>query len=142
VTAVREQILLAVEAALGATGAVEIERMPSGDPSQFDALQIFDDGQADVPQTEIGSVRYQMNLGIVGFVEGGSGSAASAALNALYSKTVAAIMPLEDPALGIEEIVERNMQVKVAKLASKRRLSFELDFEITFVTRRGNPETF
>lgn len=141
-TAVRETILQAVEAAIIATHADEVERMPSGDPASFPAVHIYDDGQGDDAPAEAGTVQYTMELQLEGFVERAGGSAAAGELNALYAAVVKAIMALEDPALGIVDIVERRMRVKVAPLASARRLAFELDFDITFVTRRGDPETF
>lgn len=141
-TAIREQIFAAIEAALSAgTEAQEIERMPSGEPMSFPALHIFDDGQGPDQQTETYATRYQMGLTIEGFVEGSGGGAMHTALNALYADTVAAIMALGDNSALIEVAEEGDMRTSVVALGSERRLAFSHDFTITYVTRRGDPET-
>jgi hypothetical protein len=139
-TAVRETILAAIDSALSnGTSAEEIERMPSGDPTSWPALHIYDDGQG-LDEAEAGASRYGMALTIEGYVEGAGGTAASQALNQLYADTVTAVMGLEGVQPEIETVREGDMRVTRAALASGRRLAFALDFTITFATRRGLPE--
>lgn len=135
---VRETIFAAIEAALAATGAAEIERMPSGDPMSFDALHIMDDGQG-VIEGEAGATHYGMAISIEGYVEGAGGTAMHARLNSLHAATVRAIIGLIPGTPEIEDIEEGDLRVAVAPLASKRRLAFSQDFSITFATRRGQP---
>lgn len=139
-TAIRETILAAVEAALTATSAQEVERMPSGDPARFPALHIHDDGQSQL-ETEAFASRFTLALSIEGFVEGSGGAAAHAALNALHAQAVQAICALENPAANIEAVEPGDLRVAVAALSSARRLAFSQDFAITFAHRRGDPET-
>ncbi|WP_122927937.1 hypothetical protein [Sphingobium sp. LF-16] len=135
---VRETIFAAIEAALGATGAQEIERMPSSDPLKFDALHIMDDGQAQI-EGEAGATRYGMAISIEGYVEGSGGSAMHTRLNNLHASTVAAVLGLIGVVPAIEDIEEGDLRPAVAPLASKARLAFSQDFTITFATRRGQP---
>lgn len=139
-TAVRELILQQVATLLAATSAVEIEAEAPGDPSRFPALQIFDEGQK--PETgEAGTERFAMLIEVNGFVEGGSGAAARAARNALYSEVVEAL--LADGAFAglADEVEQGRLQNSVAMLAAKRRLGFSLDIVIHFATARGAPQT-
>ena len=140
-TAIREQVCAGIEAALVATGIVEVEWMPSGDPASFPALHIFDDGQGDEVDQETDATRYRLRLGLMGFVAGGGGSSARIALNELYAQTVAAIMTFADNSSFVEVAEEGAMQVQVAALSSERRLAFSLDFDLVYATRRGDPTT-
>lgn len=139
-TAVREQILAAVDALLAAIdGVEEYERMPSGDPARFNCLHLFDMG--DKPDTgEAGTHRFAMSIGIDGYVEGGSGAAASAASNALYAAVIEALFT--EPVLGgfASEIQIESFRPTVAERASKRRIAFSLDLTIFYATRRGSPQ--
>lgn len=135
---VRETIFAAIEAALGPTGAIEIERMPSSDPASFPALHIMDDGQGQL-EGEAGATRYGMAISIEGYVEGSGGSAMHTALNTLHAATVAAIIGLIPTVTVIEDIQEGDLRTAVAPLASAARLAFSQDFTITFATRRGQP---
>lgn len=139
-TAIRETIIAAVDTALWATSALEVERMPSGDPALFPALHIHDDGQSQL-EAEAFASRFTLALSIEGFVEGSGGAAAHAALNALHAQAVQAICALENPAANIEAIEPGDLRVAVAALSSARRLAFSQDFAITFAHRRGDPET-
>lgn len=137
--AIREACFAEIETRLTAiAGVIEVERMPSGDPMSFSALHIFDGGQR-AGDSNVESTRYDMSVLIEGYVEGGSGSAAHGAINALYADVVAALMP--EPPLGglVETIDEGDLQISVAQLASIERLAFALDFKITFPTRRDDP---
>ncbi len=134
----RETIFAAIEAALAATGAQEIERMPSSDPMDFDALHIMDDGQKEI-EGEAGATRYALDISVDGFVEGAGGSAMHARLNALHAATVRAVIGLIPTVDVIEHIEEGDLRVDVAEMASERRLAFSQDFIITFATRRGQP---
>lgn len=134
---IRETIFAAIEAALGETNAVEVQRMPSGDPLSFPALHIMDDGQAQI-EGEAGATRYGMAVSVEGYVEG-TGSAMHSAINALHAATVTAIIGLIPTTAEIEDIEEGDLRVAVAPLSSHRRLAFSQDFTITFATRRGQP---
>jgi len=138
-TAIREQIYALIEQRLrDIDGVNEVERMPSGDPDKFPALHIFDADQ-DPFAAEAHSTRYAMTVGIEGFISGGSGGVAHAALSDLYAKVVAALMT-EPPLGGLAETIDEGaFRPRVKELASKRRLTFELDFQITFPTARGDP---
>jgi hypothetical protein len=138
-TAIREQILAICDTRLAAIVAPggEYERNASGDPSRFNALFLNDDGQ-DIAETEAGATRYALRLTVEGYVQGGTGAAASAALNELYAGVVATMMT-EPPMGGLAETIEEGrLNVAVANLAGERRLGFTLDFTITFPTRRGD----
>ncbi|MDZ7894177.1 MAG: hypothetical protein U5M50_03965 [Sphingobium sp.] len=134
----REIFFAAVETALGATGAVEVERMASSDPASFPALHIVDDGQS-IGETEAGSTRYQIAFSIEGYVEGTGGSAMHSAINSLHAEAVTATMALIGAVDGLENIEEGDCRIAVAPLASQRRLAFAQDFVATVVTRRGHP---
>jgi hypothetical protein len=139
VTAVRELIFAEIERRLRTiSGIAEVERMPSGDPAAFPALHIYDDGQKP-GEGEAGTSEYDLTGLIEGFVEQPGGSAAHAALNELYAAAVAVLMV--DQTLGdlAQTIEDGEMIVRVAHLASARRLGFALDFRINLRTRRGQP---
>ena len=139
-TAIREQIFAGIETALRTdTGAAEIERMPPGDPDQFDALHIIDDGQDPEEQTEAATSRFDMSFSIDGFVEG-AGTVMHSRLNALHAKTVHAVMAFGDNSPLVEEIREGALRIARLDLGSKRRLAFSKDFFITIPTRRGEPD--
>lgn len=139
-TAVRELIIQRVVSLFSGTSAQEIEQEPSGDPSRFPALQIYDLGH-DPVLGEAGTERFILSIGIDGFVEGGSGAAARADRNALYAEVIEALFA--DGAFeGLaEEIEQGKLANSVADLASKRRLGFSLDIMIHFATARGAPQT-
>lgn len=135
-TAIREQILGLVDQRL-APLAEEYERNPSDDPTRFPALAANDGGHRIV-ETEAGATRYALDLTVEGYVEGGTGAQASAALNELYAAVVATMMT-EPPLGGLAETIEEgDLRVATATLASDRRLGFTLEFTITFPTRRGD----
>ncbi len=118
--------------------AAEVELMPSGDPSRFPALQIFDEG--DQPdEGEAGTSRWIMTLGIDGYVEGGVGSEALGALNELYADVVEALFA--EPVLGgiATEIEITGFKPTVAERASARRMAFSSSLQIYYATRRGRP---
>jgi hypothetical protein len=139
VTAIREQILAILDTRLAALpGLAEYERMASGDPAAFPALILNDNGQS-IRETEAGATRYALDLMIEGYVEGGTGASASAALNELHAAVVAAVMS-EPPIGGLAEVIEEGaLRVDVATLGGARRLGFALDLTIQFATRRGDP---
>ena len=138
--AVREQIFGAVEQLLATVPTVlEVERMPSGDPAKFNALHLFDEGDQLV-DGEAGTSRWALNLGIDGYVQGGSGAEAHAALNQLAAGVVEVLFA--EPVLGglASEIELERMTVTVAERASARRLAFSMDLIIHYATRRGMPQ--
>ena len=138
-TAIREQILAWIAAAhVALPSQPEVERDPSADPTRYPSYGIVDGGQEPI-EREAGTVRYELTVKIEGYVEGGSGTEACAARNALYADTVA-IMMAEPPINGLAELVEEGRLVcDTAELASKRRLGFLVDFTIQYATRRGDP---
>jgi len=139
----RERIFAEIERRFRALdGVAEVDRMPSGEPASFEALHIFDGGQRP-GESDASSARYDMAVTIQGYVEKGGGSVAHTALNWLYARAIATVMPEElgeHPLGGLAEVIEEGpMQVEVAKLADARRLTFIVDLFITFPTRRGDP---
>jgi hypothetical protein len=139
-TAVREQIFAAVETLLREIDDVlEVERMPSGDPGQFPALHIFDQGDK-LTEGEAGTDRWEMAIGLDGYVSGGDGAEAHGAINALYSAVVEALFP--EPVLGglAHEIAVQAVQFVVADRGNARRLAFSADISIFYATRRGMPQ--
>lgn len=141
-TAVRESIFAAIEARLAAiAGMGEVQRMPSGDPSRFPALFLFDGGHSPSEEgEEAGTQNQALAVGIDGYVEGSGGAGVHAALNALYAATIEALFP--EPVLGgaATEIEETKFTVTVAERANKRRLAFELELIVHYATRRGMPQ--
>ena len=137
-TAIRDQITTAAEQCVSGL-ALEIEVMPSGDPSLFPALHIYDDGQDPEGRTETATQRQGMKLSFEGYVEADGGRAALAQLNALYAAVVQAMFGMADASPHIEEIEEGSMRINRVPLGSTFRLAFSLDFLITFPTRRGDP---
>lgn len=140
-TAIREQIFAEIETRLRAIeGVAEVARMPSGDPSRFPALHLFDQGHRPSDSGPENDAQLQaLSVGIDGYVQGGDGSAAHAAVNALYADVIEALFP--EPVLGglAAEIEEMNFTVEVAERANARRLAFSLDLTIHYATRRGMP---
>jgi hypothetical protein len=139
VTAVRAQILAEIETRLKTIpGIAEVEIMPSGDPIDFPALHLFDDGHTITP-AQAGVTGYDIAPELVGYVKGSSGKEAHLELTNLYVAAVALLMP--DPPLGglAETIDEGDMRVLVAPLEKGGRLAFTLNLPITFFTRRGDP---
>lgn len=138
---VREQILSALLARLAAVpGVAQAERMISGDPSSFPAL-ILNDGDQTVlrDQAEPNVTRYAMRPSIEGYVETADGPAAAAQINELYGALIRALIT-EPPLDGLAETIDEiDVRFSVAQLASARRLGFLAEFEITFITRRGEP---
>jgi hypothetical protein len=138
-TAAREQIFAELDARLSAIeGVAEYERLPSGDPNRFPAVHLFEGGQSPA-ESEVGSSQKMLRVTVEGYVKGGSGTAAHAAMNALHAKVVSALMT--DPPLGglAETVVDSDLRVDVAELASVRRLGFAQDFDIQFATPWGDP---
>ncbi len=139
-TAVREQIFAAIEAALtDADFAAEIERMPSAGPTKFPALHIYDGG--DIPAVgEAGTDRWEMSVEIEGTVEGGTGAEAHAAMSQLDTSVIETLFV--EPVLGglATEIEAGAIRPLVAERASKRRLGFTRTLIIHYATRRGSPQ--
>lgn len=120
----------------GIFGVASVEVMPSGDPDAFPALVVLDGGQQP-SETETFAARKDLAITVEGYVSGGGGRDAYAALNALIGDVVAALIT-EPPLSGLcETIDEGALRIDVAELASQRRLGFALDIPITFATPRG-----
>ncbi|MEQ5789080.1 hypothetical protein J3454_14380 [Erythrobacter sp. NFXS35] len=140
-TAIREQIFAAVETRLAAIispAVAEVVRMPSGDPSRFPALFIFDQGDRPAEEEEeTDTMAFVMSLGIDGFV---NGDAPHSAANALYSAVVEALFP--QPVLGglATEIRVSRLDMAVAETARDHRLGFALELTILYHTRFGEPQ--
>lgn len=138
-TAVRELILQRVASLLAATSA-QVEEEPSGDPSRYPALQIYDLGH-DPVTGEAGTERFILSVGIDGFVQGGTGASVRADRNALYAEVIEALFA--DGAFDglAEEIEQGKLANSVAELSDTKRLGFSLDIMIHFATARGAPQT-
>ena len=139
-SAKRLAILLEIEARMQSLAGVnEVLLNASGDPSQFPAIFIDDAGHTPDSTTEPGATRYDMAVTIEGFVENDGGSAATAAINALYLSVVEAL--IQEPALdGLVEIInEGPMRMQTVALGKQRRMGFALDLEIQFVADRQSP---
>lgn len=137
-------IFVAIDLRLAAiAGLLEYERMPAGDPSQFPALQLFDNGEEPI-DGEPGGTRLGGDFTLEGFVEGGSGAVAHDAALALHAAAVFALCGDGGTLGGIVETIEivGKRRVDVAELASKRRIAWAQDFAITYSTRRGDPGNF
>lgn len=135
-----EKVDALLEAILPAGG--EYARMPMGDPATFPALFTYDDGETPI-ERESGNSRMALRFSVEGYVQGGSGKTAHAALLDLHAASVKALCA--DPTLGnlvetIEPVGQR--RVDTAELASKRRLGFAQDFEVQYATVRGDPSQF
>lgn len=141
-TAQRERIFGELATRLQAiAGLGEFQRMPSGEPARFPALFLFDGGhQPAQGGEESGTQRQALSIGIDGYVAGGGGADAHAAINALYAAVIEALFP--EPVLGglANEITEDGFTVTVAERASVRRLAFELQLTVHYATRRGMPQ--
>jgi len=114
----------------------EFEINPSGDPSRFPAVSIEESDQDADDQTEPGSTRYDLSLGIEGYVEGGNGPEVTAARSDLYEAVLAACFDPEGRPDCIEEIREGGMRMATTILAEARRLGFNLTVTFRFVVAR------
>lgn len=139
-SAIRAQIFGKVDALLSPL-ATEYARMPSGDPAAFPCLYVFDNGDRPAEDgEEAGTQRKLLQIGIDGYVEGGSGAAAHDAAHALYASVIEALYA--EPVLDglASEITEVKLDMDVAVRASARRIAFSLDIEVHYATRRGMPQ--
>jgi hypothetical protein len=138
------QIFAEIDVRLEALAGIEsYQRMPSGDPDVFPALEVYDNG--DLPaEFEAATTQTELEISVVGVMEGHGGAATHDAMIALHAVTVFALCGDAGTNLGglVENIEARGRRVVVAKLAEKRRLSFAQDFIITLATPRGDPRTF
>jgi hypothetical protein len=143
-TAPLTTIFAAVDARLEAIEGVEsYQRMPSGDPDRFPAIEAYDNGDEPVPEPDVGSTRLGLMLTVAGYVETG-GALAHDALIALHADAVKALCGDQGSDLGLPGLVELieitgRRRVDIAELAKKRRLGFEQDFLIQYSTVRGDP---
>lgn len=145
-TAPLAAIFAEIDARLSAVVAVDAgsyERMPSGDPNVFPALESYDNGDSPV-DFEAGTTQTELDFQVVGIVEGEGGAAMHDEMIDLHARTVFALCGDDGTNLGgiVENIEAKGRRTVVAKLASRRRLSFAQDFTITLVTRRGDPRSF
>lgn len=140
-TARRELIFAEIEARLAAIASPalgEVERMPSGDPSKFPALFIFDQGDDPaIEQDETDTEAFELSIGIDGFV---NGDAPHTAAHALYAAVKRALMT--QPPLGglADEIRQGRLDMAIAERAKDHRLGFGVEFKITYRTRFGEPQ--
>lgn len=134
---VRDDILQAIVEALTPLSR-EVEVEPTGDPSQFPGLAVYDDGHI-VIEREFDATRYRMGLTVEGYVEGGDGFAPTRERNALHAGAVAALMA-DDTLGGLVELIEDGeLRFMTATLSDARRLAFRQSFDVQFVTQRRNP---
>ena len=138
---VRQQIVAEVATRLAALpGIAEVQIMPPGDPAAFPALHVYDDGDRPAEsEGEAGTCAWIMTLGLDGYVKGGAGVEAHAALNALYADAVEVL--LTEPVLGglAQEIDVSAFRPTVTERANARRLAFSMDLSIHYATARGRP---
>lgn len=139
-TALRLAIVEEIETRLRAiSGVAEVQINAAGDPTRFPALFIDDAGHVPDEGTEPQSTRYDMNLTIEGYAEGGGGRDAYAEINQLYVDVVATLLS-EPPLDGLaEEVNEGPMRIATAILSKERRLGFSMDLKISFVADRAFP---
>ena len=117
------------------------ERMPSGDPDVFPALEVHDGGDMPV-EFEAGATRTELSFEVVGFVEGHGGAQTHDAMTDLHAKVVFALCGDGENLGGIVENIEaRDRRPVVAELANKRRVGFFQDFIVTLTTPRGDPRS-
>lgn len=138
-TSIREQILTVLDERLSAIGGIgEYERDPSGDPTDWPAVALIDDGD-DVSEDQSGLTEYAMGISIEAFAIGSGGLAVSRQLNELHAEIVKAVM--QEPPIGglAERFEEGALKRFTAELASKPRKGIRKDFTIFFTTRRGDP---
>lgn len=139
-TAVRHQIIMKALDLLQTAGiAQEVEVMPSADPAGFPALHLFDVGQEPTPG-EAGTERFNLLLGIDGYVQQADGEEALAAINALYAGVIETLFPQPYFDGLVEEIDQGKLTVNIAERANARRLAFSLDLNLSYATRRGSPQ--
>lgn len=140
-TAIRDQIFVEVEsrlAAIASPSVAEVQRMPSGDPSRFPALFIFDQGDRPADdEEETDTMAFMLSIGIDGFV---SGDAPHSAANALYAAVIEALF--DQPVLGglAQEIRQGRLDFAVAERAQDHRLGFAIELNILYQTRFGEPQ--
>ncbi len=140
-TAIREQIFAAIETRLNAIASPvvpEVRRMPGGDPTEFPALFIFDQGDtAEIDQEETDTMAFVLSVGIDGFV---AGDAPHTAANALYAAVIEALFG--QPVLGglATQIRIVRLDMAAAERAKDHRLGFGLELALHYHTRFGEPQ--
>lgn len=138
-TAVRERIFAAIETRLAAlSGVAEVRRMPGGNPTEFPALFIFDQGDSENrDEEETDTMAFVMSVGIDGFV---AGDASHSAANAIYAAVIEALFP--QPVLDglATEIRIARLNMAVAENAADYRLGFGLELAVHYHTRFGEPQ--
>lgn len=147
-TAVRERILAATFAAVGAIDpavAATVRRNPDADPEhdQVPCIDQYDGGHTASEHGEHGSEEYDLTVDFELLVEGDDLTNAGTALNALYAAVVSAL--LADVSLGglSQDIVERGMGVELLRdeTGGGRYMAGTLQFGIRFGTESLDPET-
>lgn len=139
-TAVRERIFAEIAARLAAIASpavAEVRRMPGGDPTQFPALFIFDQGDtAAEEEEETDTMAFVLSVGIDGFV---TGTDPHSAAHELYAAVIEALFP--EPVLGglASRIRIARLDMAVAERAKDHRLGFALELAIHYHTRFGEP---
>lgn len=138
-TTVRGNQFAWIEAKLGEIeGVKEVARQQHRDPVLFPALHIFDGGQKALEWGGF-ETRFESRFTVEGYLEAADGAEAHDELSDLYANVVKALIT-EPPMGGLaESIDEIGMDVSVGPLFGKARLSFTLDFSITYATRRDDP---
>lgn len=123
-------------------GVPSYERMPTGDPDEFPAVELYDRG--DKPdEDETDASRRKLTISVQGFVQSGSGASTHDEMTALHALVVQALMT-EPPLDGLVERIESDgdREPDAPALASERRMGFAQGFTITFATVRGDPDQF
>lgn len=119
------------------------ERMPSGDPDAFPALEVVDGGDSpSEDESETLADRWDLQFTVFGYVENYGGAAAHDALIALHASTVTALCGDGKKLGGLVDVIEpQGRRTDVAELADVRRMGFAQDFKVVYATPVGNRET-
>jgi hypothetical protein len=139
---IREQILVAFKGKLDAITGISgltVERNRADPVQEFPAL-VMHDGGHEVTTENTGMTGYEMTVTVEGFVASASQAATGTDMNALYAKTVQAV--LSDCTLGdlAVDINEQSMEVALNDLIGNAPCSaFNLIFSVQFYTKQGDP---
>lgn len=141
---IRERVLDAFKTKLdGITGVtgLTVERNRDVRVQEFPMLIMIDGGQqANLDNT--GFTRYDMNIEVEGHVTASTPGGLGDAVNALYGKTVEAVMA--DVTLGSLslDIVEVSMEVEIDRGEGRKPYAaFLVTFQVTYFTEQGDPFT-
>lgn len=136
-TAVREELLAAIDSALSAIAGVAYEAEPTGDPDTLPALALYDLGQSNL-ETPCEADRDELELLIEGQIAG-SGAAARAAASELHAEVIRRLYADETFGGLAELVIKGDLEMFATTLASKPVRVFNQRINIQFTHRRGDP---